>query len=122
VVAYKEKEEQQERPKKRFKIRDARENTKVEASKCVDLNVGVGGGALTILTPAISRTVRYYGRTGTEDLFKKIADPRVNEENFNVEFIGAPGTGKSNLVWAVAEYLGTSKGLNVVWVSRRVST
>lgn len=87
----------------------------MESHKCIDLTVN----KFKILSPTASDKVRYYGREGIEELFEYLVDSREGIENFNTEFIGAPGTGKSNLVWAVAEHLGTAKGMDVIWAGRR---
>jgi adenylate kinase family enzyme len=99
---------------KRTKLRDTRDDSKVKENKCVDLDVD----HLKILTPGITGNVRYFGRIGTAELFIELADLRKGEVAFNIKFVGAPGTGKSNLVWAVAEHLA-SQGKSVVWASRR---
>ena len=96
-------------PTKRRKIRDASTDTKVESHKCIDLTVN----KFKILTPSASDSVRYYGREGMQELFDQLVDSREGAEDFNIEFIGAPGTGKSNLAWAMAEHLGTTE--DVIW-------
>jgi len=101
------------RPMKRRKIRDTNKDAKVESLKCIDLTVN----KFKILTPNDSDSVRYYGREGMQELFDQLVDSREGVEDFNIEFIGAPGTGKSNLAWAVAEHLGTTE--DVIWVGRR---
>jgi hypothetical protein len=100
-------------PTKRRKIRDTNKDAKVESHKCINLTVN----KFKILTPSASDNVRYYGREGTEELFNELADSREKLEDFNIEFIGAPGTGKSNLAWAVGEHLGTTG--DVIWAGRR---
>lgn len=87
----------------------------MESHKCIELTVN----KFKILTPTASDNVRYYGREGIEELFAYLADTREGVENFNIEFIGAPGTGKSNLAWAVVEYLGSTKEMDVIWAGRR---
>jgi predicted ATP-dependent serine protease len=74
---------------------------------------------LAILTPRKKDTVRYFGRQGTAELFKTLVDSKVGKDPFNVSFIGHPGAGKSNLVWAVAHHLVTEKKETVLWASRR---
>ena len=108
----------QSRPTKRRKIRDASENTEVQSYQCTDLDT-CGLKILTLTDADAADTVRYFGRNGMADVFAQLVDSRESQTNFNVEFIGAPGTGKSNLVWAAAEHLAANKGEDVLWVSRR---
>lgn len=111
---------EQSRPAKRRKIRDSRKDTKIQSHKCIDLHT-CELKILTVADPdtAVSDTVRYFGRPGLSDIFAQLLDNRQNQANFNIEFIGAPGTGTSNLVWAAAEYLATNMAVDVLWVSRR---
>jgi hypothetical protein len=95
-------------PTKRRKIRDTNKDAKVESHKCINLTVN----KFNILTPSASDNVCYYGRKGTE-LFIKLVDSHEGLEDFNIEFIGALGTGKSNLAWAIGEHLGTME--DVIW-------
>ena len=85
----------------------------MESHKCIKLTVN----KFKILTPTASDSVRYYGREGMQELFDQLVDSREGLEDFNFEFIGAPGTGKSNLAWAVAEHLGATQ--DVIWAGRR---
>ena len=105
-----------EPPTKKQKLRDAQNDAKVEAHKCTNLNVF----GFTVLPPTKSRVVRYYGREDMQEIFATLVDSHNGKVNYNLELIGAPGAGKSNLVWAAAEHLGTeTTGDNVLWASRR---
>jgi hypothetical protein len=50
-----------------------------------------------------------------------VTEPAENEQYLNVTLIGNPGDGKSNLVWAVADFLACDSGKKVLWLSRQFS-
>ena len=85
---------------------------------CVDLVVE----KLPVLTPANVDTVRYYGRDGSSEIFKQLVSDQEDERYYNLALLGPPGTGKSKLVWAVAEHIASKKRQTVLWVSRRISS
>ena len=82
---------------------------------CVDLAVE----KLPVLTPANVDTVRYYGRDGSSEIFEQLVDSQEGQRYYNLALIGPPGTGKSNLVWAVADHIASKKREIALWVSRR---
>lgn len=104
-------------PPKRRRVGDTSKDTEVKQGRTVVLPVE----RLKILTPdRASENVHYYGRQGMEKLFKELADPQSGKKtNYNIEFIGAPGSGKRNLAWAVAHHIARNKSEKVVWMSRR---
>eukprot|EP00978_Attheya_sp_CCMP212_P017775 scaffold47860_cov39-Attheya_sp.AAC.1 len=56
------------------------------------------------------------------ELFNQlVTDPPKDESLFNVALLGNPGAGKSNLVWAVADYLACTSNKTVLWVSHQFS-
>jgi hypothetical protein len=101
---------------KRRKIRDVRADTRVIIGQSVNLLVG----KMSILTPADTDTVRYYGRKGTDKIFDQLIIDDENERFYNISLSGAPGSGKSNLVWAAAEHLASKSNKKVMWLSRRI--
>ena len=105
-------------PPKKIKIRDTRADTKIIENSCINLAVD----KLLILTPTKQETVRYYCRLGMDEVFNKlVSDPPENELTFNLSLVGHPGAGKSNLVWAVADYLASESKKTVLKISRRFS-
>eukprot|EP00978_Attheya_sp_CCMP212_P009596 scaffold22759_cov54-Attheya_sp.AAC.5 len=110
-------------PTKKRKIRDVCASTRVQRGKFVDLVVG----KMRILTPADKDTVRYYGREGIDEIFTELIGDdsssskdvkSYNDKFYNISLIGAPGSGKSKLVWAAAEYLASTSKKRVMWVGR----
>ena len=66
----------------------------------------------------------YFGREGTEQLFKEMVMSRQELEKkydgkYNISLIGNPGAGKSNLAWAVAHHVVNHSKDCVLWMSRR---
>lgn len=50
-------------------------------------------------------------------MFNDLVDSQEDKKLFNVALVGPPGTGKSNLVWAAAEYIAGKKRQTVLWAS-----
>ena len=75
----------------------------------------------SILSPQENKKeLRYFKRPGVEDIFEKLynTDPE-RDRYYNKSFIGNPGSGTSNLVWAVALCLASEKQKKVLWMGRR---
>lgn len=89
-------------------------DSKIVQKKVANLSVH----KLEILTPKKLETVHYYCRDGISELFDELVKPKMGESKFNVSLIGHPGTGKSNLVWAVEHYLVAKTEATVLWASR----
>ena len=72
-----------------------------------------------LLHPLEREAIRYFGRPGLQEVFAKLVDDQNGERLFNISLVGPPGGGKSNLVFAAAEYIAFYKGQTVLWVGRR---
>ena len=110
-------------------------NFKLTSGQATEISID----STTLLNPTSSKTVRYYARDGISDLFDELIDDQFiddqekNEGCYNIAFdyqkkkkgyynialIGNPGSGKSNLAYAAAEFLAFHNKTPVLWVGRR---
>jgi len=101
-----------EPPKK--KIRQLK-SSEITAGKTVTLHID----SEAMLNPRRVETIKYFGRPGLKEVFEELVDDQTGKTHFNISLVGAPGMGKSSLVFAAAEFIAFKKKKTVLWVGRR---
>ncbi|KAG7340286.1 hypothetical protein IV203_023829 [Nitzschia inconspicua] len=86
-----------------------------------DMAVTLSIDSEKILNPRQVKSIKYFGRPGLQELFKELVDDQTGKQFFNISLVGPPGIGKSNLVYAAAEYIAFKKKKNVLWVGHRIA-
>ncbi|KAG7372884.1 hypothetical protein IV203_033608 [Nitzschia inconspicua] len=99
----------------RKKIRTL-QNSEITADMAVTLSID----SEKILNPRQVKSIKYFCRPGLQELFEELVDDQTGKQFFNISLVGPPGIGKSNLVYAAAEYIAFKKKKNVLWVGRRI--
>ena len=103
----------QEPPAKRRRVLN---NTVMNSGQSVSLGID----SETLLNPQGVENLQYYCRDGISELFHELVDDQTERRlDFNINVIGPPGVGKSNLVFAAAEHIAFTKKQNVLWVGQR---
>ena len=90
-------------------------DTKIAVDKTTSLSIDSD----KMLNPLGVKTVHYFGRAGIPELFEILVHDQSGKHFFNISLVGPPGSGKSNLVFAAAEYIASTQGKRVLWVGRR---
>ncbi|KAG7372879.1 FIST domain containing protein [Nitzschia inconspicua] len=86
-----------------------------------DMAVTLSIDSEKILNPRQVKSIKYFGRLGLQELFEELVDDQTGKQFFNISLVRPPGIGKSNLVYAAAEYIAFTKKKNVLWVGHRIA-